>query len=227
MACSIRVLNNKYCLTQRVKRRKEMTESPDNRINDIWDQRWEGSEESEKLTIIGRLMFKSKIKVLKDLINKHPVQTVIEVGCCLGHTMSVYSKMGLDCSGIDISKSAVNVCRMKGLNAELKNVEQETRTFDMVSSDGMLEHILHFEPLARHLMRISKKYVLLIQPNHESIVGKSLVFLAEILRSHENVHEYNYRIDDFISVFENNNFRIIENIPVFMDVFRVLVFEKG
>lgn len=203
-----------------------MTESYNDRLSNIWDQRWEGSEESERLTIIGHLMFKSKKEVLEDLIKGIPVRTVIEVGCGLGHTMSVYSEMGLDCTGIDISESAVKVCRMKGLNVELRNVEHETRKYDMVSSDGMLEHFLNFEPYAKHLMRISNRYVLLIQPNHDSIFGKTLAYLTEIFRSHENVHEYNYRIKDFISVFQNNGFHITRNIPLFMDVFRLLLFEK-
>ena len=48
-----------------------------------------------------------------------------------------------------------------------------------------------------------------------------------LLRPNANVYEYNYRIDDFISVFNNNDFRVVECIPVFMDVFRIILFEKG
>ena len=81
------------------------------------------------------------------------------------------------------------------------------------------------------LIYIIYVYVLLgwlkkIQPNHDSFWGKTLAYLAELLRGRENVFEYNYRIKDFISVFENNGFKITENYPIFCDVFRLLLFKK-
>ncbi len=38
-----------------------------------------------------------------------------------------------------------------------------------------------------------------IQPNHDSFWGKTLAYLAELLRGRENVFEYNYRIKDFVT----------------------------
>lgn len=90
----------------------------------------------------------------------------------------------------------------------------------------MLEHFINFEPYARHMMRISRKYVLLIQPNHDSFWGKTLVYLSEILRRNDNIYEYNYRIMDFIGVFNRNGFSLEQNRPVFLDVFRLLLFKK-
>lgn len=197
-----------------------------NQLYDIWDQRWEGSDESERLTFVGRVMFKAKRRVLKNIIDNLPIRSVIEVGCGLGHTMSVYEDAGLECMGIDISPHAVNVCTKKGLNATLQKVEDVTDSYDLVSSDGMLEHFLNFEPYAGHLMRISRRYVLLIQPNHESFAGKTLSCLDTLLRPNANVYEYNYRIRDFVAVFHVNGFYLIKNHPIFFDVFRLLLFER-
>lgn len=196
-------------------------------LYETWDKRWEGSEEAERLTFIGRMMFKAKEKVLTTVIKDIPIGKVIEIGCGLGHTMEVYKENALDCVGIDVSPHAVSVCRNKGLNVTLRKLEDVTEKYDLVSSDGMLEHFLHFEPYAQQLMNISKNYVLLIQPNHDSFCGKTLAYLAELLRGRENVFEYNYRIKDFTSVFERNGFRIIKNTPIFLDVFRLLLFEKS
>lgn len=195
-------------------------------MTQLWDRRWIGSEEKERLTLLGRTMFRSKRKTLLSLAATLPVKTVIEVGCGLGHTLGVYMEAGLQATGIDISPSAVAVCRKKGLPAVLKDVVDETGTYDLVSSDGMLEHFLHFEPMAAQLMRISRRYVLLIQPNHGSFTGKTLAYLAELLRGHENIFEYNYRISDFIAVFDRQGFRLRKSLPVFRDVFRVLLFEN-
>ena len=194
---------------------------------ETWDKRWEGSEEEERLTFIGKIMFKAKEKVLATAINDITNANVIEVGCGLGHTMEVYKKNGLNCVGIDVSSHAISVCRNKGLNVTQRKLEDITEKYDLVSSDGMLEHFLNFEPYAQQLMNISKDYVLLIQPNHDSFWGKTLAYLAELLRGRENVFEYNYRIKDFITVFQNNGFMITGNYPIFCDVFRLLLFKKA
>ena len=196
-------------------------------LYETWDKRWEGSEEEERLTFIGKIMFKAKEKVLATAIKDITNANVIEVGCGLGHTMEVYKKNGLNCVGIDVSSHAVSVCRNKGLNVTQRKLEDITEKYDLVSSDGMLEHFLNFEPYAQQLMNISKDYVLLIQPNHDSFWGKTLAYLAELLRGRENVFEYNYRIKDFITVFQNNGFMITGNYPIFCDVFRLLLFKKA
>ena len=196
-------------------------------LYETWDKRWEGSEEEERLTFIGKIMFKAKEKVLATAIKDITNANVIEVGCGLGHTMEVYKKNGLNCVGIDVSSHAISVCRNKGLNVTQRKLEDITEKYDLVSSDGMLEHFLNFEPYAQQLMNISKDYVLLIQPNHDSFWGKTLAYLAELLRGRENVFEYNYRIKDFITVFQNNGFMITGNYPIFCDVFRLLLFKKA
>lgn len=195
-------------------------------LYETWDKRWEGSDETERLTVLGRMMFKSKKKVLIAELKDLGVKTAIEVGCGLGHTMEVFNQLDIECIGIDISLNAVTICKNKGLNVALKRVEDVNEKYDLVSSDGMLEHFLNFEPYAQHLMRISNRYVLLIQPNHDSFSGKTLAYLAELICGRENVFEYNYRIKDFTNVFERKGFRIIKNTPIFLDVFRLLLFEK-
>lgn len=202
------------------------TESETKKNTEVWDRRWEGSEEKERLTFFGRLMFKAKKKALAGVLSDIRPASVLEVGCGLGHTLALYRDLGLNCRGIDISTHAVAVCRRKGLVAEVKALEEETEKFDLVSSDGMLEHFLNFEPPVLQLIEISSRYLLLIQPNHESFVGKTAVYLAELLRGGENVFEYNYRIRDFVNVFERNGFALARSIPVFFDVFRLLLFEK-
>ncbi|GJQ59919.1 MAG: methyltransferase domain-containing protein [Candidatus Scalindua sp. AMX11] len=196
-------------------------------LYETWDRRWEGSEEEERLTFIGRMMFKAKERLLTKAVKGLSIDRVIEVGCGLGHTMEVYKKNGFNCVGIDVSAHAVSVCRNKGLNVTRRKLEEITETYDLVSSDGMLEHFLHFEPYARMLMRVSSNYVLLIQPNHGSFLGKTLVYLAELIRGDENVFEYNYRIKDFIEVFNRNGFEVVDNYPIFFNVFRLLLFKKN
>ncbi len=197
------------------------------KLYDEWEKRWEGEDDQKKITALGRLMFKKKRSKMRQVLTPLKAHTAIDVGCALGHTLEVLSDLGLDCIGIDVTENAVAACLRKNLPAKLQDVENVQDKFDIVFSDGMLEHFLHFEPFVGNFCRISNKYVVIIQPNHESLVGKTLVYLAEILRGSTNIFEYNYRISDFISVFSKFNFYIHSDHPIFFDVFRVLVFEKS
>ena len=198
----------------------------DEKLYRIWDERWRDSEKAENITVLGRLMFRAKKQALVKATSGLQIKTAIEVGCGLGHTLQFYSDSGYRCIGIDVSPNAIAVCRKKGLPAVLRNVEDINEQYDLVSSDGMLEHFLDFQPYAMHLMRISRCYVLLIQPNHDSFWGKTLSYLAELLRGNENVFEYNYRIMDFINVFKEHGFIVVNNLPIFFNVFRLVLFQK-
>lgn len=198
----------------------------DERLHKIWDERWKGSAKKDPLGFVGRIIFKAKEGVFKDILNELQGGRVIEVGCGIGSMTRILDGAGLDYIGIDASPAAVRICKENGLRAEAKRLEEVLEEYDLVFSDGMLEHFINFEPYARHLMRISRRYVLLIQPNHDSFCGKTLVYLAELLRRDKNVFEYNYRIRDFISSFEENGFSLRKNMPVFFDVYRMLLFER-
>jgi len=78
------------------------------------------------------------------------------------------------------------------------------KEFDLVFADGVLEHFEDFTPIANEMCRLSKKYVLITQPNHFSLYGK-------ILRKtdHKPVHEYTYRISDFEKSFAKNEFKLV------------------
>ena len=201
-----------------------MTNKHDEELYRLWDKQWQEAKESERITLLGRLMFGAKRKALEEVISDIQFKTVIEVGCGLGHTLEVLYKASPDCIGIDISSHAVTVCRNKGLPAIVRKVEEVDEQYDLVSSDGMLEHFLNFEPYARNLMRISRRYVLLIQPNHDSFCGKTIAYFSELIRGDKNMFEYNYRIKDFISIFSQYGFTITGNYPIFFDVFRLLLF---
>ena len=203
-----------------------MSDRIDLKMIEAWEKRWRDADPRRSISVLGRRMFKAKRKALRDVLADIRFETAIDVGCGLGHTLEIIQQSGAQALGIDVSSHAVGHCAKKGLNVFQKKLEDVEDMFDLVLSDGLLEHLLHFEPYAGHLMRISRKYVLLIQPNHDSVPGKTAAFLAGIFQDRRNVHEYNYRIRDFIDVFESRHFRLRSNRPIFFNVFRLLMFEK-
>ncbi len=193
----------------------------DDDLKAAWDNRWRGSE----LTRLGRWMFRAKIKALDKALKGLEFKSVIDAGCGLGHILKYFCDAGYESIGIDISSHAVAVCQQKGLPAVVQRMEDVHQTYDLVSSDGLLEHFRNFEPHAKQLMRLSRRYVLLIQPNHASFLGKTLAYLSELFCK-DNVFEYNYRITDFTVVFSENGFTLKKNMAVFFDVFRILIFQR-
>jgi 2-polyprenyl-3-methyl-5-hydroxy-6-metoxy-1,4-benzoquinol methylase len=200
--------------------------SAERKESEIWEKRWKGSGSAPRLTWLGRRMIAAKIRALKKILAGIDAVRMIEIGCGLGDTGQAFREAGLDYRGIDISATAVARSRSRGLHVEEKSLEEVEGTFDLVASDGLLEHILDFEKSAREMMRLSQNYVLLIQPNHDSLTGKTLAFLSEIFRKRANVFEYNYRIEDFLRVFERNGFVLVANRSIFGDVFRLLLFRR-
>lgn len=197
----------------------------DKDIYSLWDHYWK--DQKHNITLLGRMMLRAKQRGLRQILKSINPQHAIEVGCGSGFTLSVFKEMNIDAVGIDVSKTAVEMCRSKGLNAICGKLEDITKTYDFVLCDGMLEHFLNFEPYAKHLMRISKRCVLLMQTDHETFLGKTLIYLSELIRSRHNILEYNYRIRDFVDVFQKNDFKLKMTKSVFGGVFKSLLFEKG
>lgn len=192
-----------------------------------WDDHW---SEEQKLTIVGKVFMPIRMKALQETTNRlrreKNIQTAIDTGCGWGHLLKLFQDAGLECVGIDISPHSVAACQRKGLNARVCNVEAETGTYDLVASEGMLEHFLNFEPFARELMRISNRYVLLMQPNHDSFMGRLLWSVTWLVRGEKIVWEYNYRMQDFIDCFDRGGFSVIANQPLILDTSRLLLFER-
>jgi SAM-dependent methyltransferase len=204
-----------------------MSDQNDPLMTEAWEKRWQDADPRRCISPLGRWMFRSKRKALRETLAAISFERAIDVGCGLGHTLELVQKTGAQAVGIDISANAVRHCAAKGLSVFRQSLEDVDEVFDLVLSDGLLEHLLHFEPYARHMMRISGRYVLLIQPNHDSLPGKTLAFLAGIFQNRRNVHEYNYRIADFVAAFDRRGFRLKKNRPIFFDVFRLLLFDKS
>lgn len=192
-------------------------------LYDIWDKHWDGGQ---KLTFAGKIFMPKRMAALRETIESIYVKTAIDVGCGYGHLLTLFKNAGLSYVGIDISENSIEACKKKGLNARIGKIEKESNTYELVASEGMLEHFLNFEPFARHMMRISERYVLLMQPNHDSFTGDTLAYVTRLLRGNNIVFEYNYRIKDFINVFESNGFRVVKCEPLLLDTSRLLLFEK-
>ncbi len=194
-----------------------------------FDKRWRGFK---KHNIISRIVFYYMDRqVIKALLSISP-ESILDVGCGIGRSMSKFKSLGFKMIGIDNSRSSIEACQAKGFilgkdifKMDAAKMDFSDASFDVVFSEGLLEHFENYDPFVKEMVRVSKKYILLIQPNSHSLAGKILNTATRILKK-ENPEELPYKMKDYINSFNNCNCKLIFQKPAFWNAFVVLLFQK-
>jgi len=144
-----------------------------------WNKAWDKYHPN----LLGRKLHKERIKVLKEVLTIPKTSVIIDVGCGCGDTLSIIRGLGYQNSiGIDASVNSMIVCQKKyGFEPDVdiffKDAMQTgypDKYVDMVFSQGMLEHYDNFDDFRKiigEICRISRKWVLLLQPDQDSLFG--------------------------------------------------------
>jgi len=87
---------------------------------------------------------------------------ILDVGCGAGSHSLYLQKKGLSVKSIDISKGAIETCKLRGLkNAHVLNVLDETETFDtilmLMNGSGFFESLERTPHVLNHLKGLLKK----------------------------------------------------------------------
>jgi len=96
---------------------------------------------------------------------------VLDVGCGAGSHSLYLQEKGLEVKAIDISKGAIEVCKLRGLiQCELKDVLEETDTFDtillLMNGTGVFQNLDLISSYLNHLKSIMK-------PNAQVLIDSS------------------------------------------------------
>lgn len=97
--------------------------------------------------------------------------TVLDVGCGAGSHSLYLQKKGFHVNAIDISKGAIEVAKQRGvLNAEVKNILEETNSFDTVlllmNGTGIFQELAQVSKYLTHLKS-------LLKPNGQILIDSS------------------------------------------------------
>ncbi len=181
-----------------------------------WDDIWKNYN---GLNIFGRKLKREEYKALKKILNNIKLSKeakIVELGCGSGSMLSFFRKLGYQNTiGIDIFESSLALCKRlfnlnKGKDVFLMdafNIKFEDNSFDLVFSGGMIEHYKDPGKIVKNHCRISKSRVLIIQPDHESLLGKIKRIKQKIgLASWED--EYLYKHKDYIKIFSKFGFEL-------------------
>ncbi len=191
-------------------------------------------------TILGTIMYNSHRKILERVMNRElelPRDAkLLDVGCGRGSTLTSFREWGFtDTIGIEVADSGLELCQQNGLilgkdifKIDATNTPYKDRSFDVVFSEGILEHYEDFTPFVDEMCRLSNDYIILTQPNHFCLYGRLMQWGWERFRKTAGgVREYSYRFETFYSVFADRGFTHLFTRYTPLRENAVLVFRRG
>jgi SAM-dependent methyltransferase len=202
-----------------------------------WDTFW-GEHTFPAITKAGFDIEKNAIKKAFEKLEFDKDIKIIDFGCGEGRTLSYIKEFGFRNSiGIDISKEAIKNCCKKGLKMDcdvfhIENEKNFKMKCDLLFSEGLLEHYDNLDLIVNKMIRLTKKYVFLVQPLTTSFTFRTIdFFVRNFGEFREYVKEYHYKIDDYMKAFKKYGFvkklvQTTHGFPTFLDTSIIIVLEK-
>lgn len=112
-------------------------------------------------------------------LDVHSGKTILDIACGAGQLLRRAEALGLQCYGIDISKTAIRKARtiVKGVlncaNVD-KGLPYKDKFFDYITCLGSLEHFKNQSGVVREICRVAKKtcQIYFLVPNNDFILHK-------------------------------------------------------
>jgi SAM-dependent methyltransferase len=196
-----------------------------------WHEVWKDFSE---LNFFGKILSRAHQKMLKKISQQFALNArtkVLDVGCGYGETLLNLRVVGLTNSiGIDNSENALRLCMKRNFLIgqdiflmDATDMKFADKNFDLVISHGMLEHFKGtiFKEMIQEMCRVSRKYVVIFQPNHFSMFNKFMLATGR-----RPVKEFSYSKLDFINEFERFDFAFKKDYDINFGEEFVLMFER-
>lgn len=107
----------------------------------------------------------SRVRPLLDYPTVNDPPITLDIGCSIGATVTAAKELGWDAHGVDVSQSAVDSCRERGLNCESFDggrLPYEDATFDLITSWHVIEHVTDVSETLAEWYRVLRPGGLLI-----------------------------------------------------------------
>jgi ubiquinone/menaquinone biosynthesis C-methylase UbiE len=148
---------------------------------------------------------------------------ILDVGCGSGTLANFWKEQGYDVTGLDMSDRSLEITSRKGVHYVkgdvTKSLPFEDNTFELVYSDGLLEHFIYPKPVLEEIFRVSKKYVL-------TMVPRICLYVWLINIIFRPPKEYKKKEDEWVELHRELNPRSVEFEEVRFGILMILC-EKG
>lgn len=163
-------------------------------VKDFENKRW-GSE-NQKISF----RHKATLNLITDLTNNEI--SVLDLGCGDGLLLSLLKDKGIIGKGLDISDEAVAKTKNKGFEASVFDFRDRLpfadKTFDVVVSLDVLEHLYNPENLLKEANRVSKGSVIIGVPNFNSLPARLQVLFGAVPENNRpnkgHIYWFNYSV---------------------------------
>ena len=107
-----------------------------------------------------------KLELIKKSIAFCPGEKAIDIGCGNG-TFTYYLSNFLKVTGIDKSKKMLDgfPCTLPRVLAKAEDLPFKNKTFDLVFEANVLHHLKNENKVIDEMSRLSRKYIVIIEPN--------------------------------------------------------------
>jgi len=123
-----------------------------------------------------------------DFVLKHldvrPETKLLDVGCGNGYFTFYWAKL-CDVTGVDFSKEMLNNnSHPKLILGNAENLPFDDDTFDIVFCSNLLHHLENIEKVLKEMRRVSKRYVIVSEPNRNNPL---LLFFALLKKEERGI----------------------------------------
>ena len=119
----------------------------------------------------------SKINEIQKVISINKKDTLLDVGCGNGFFSYYFDKM-CNTTGIDYSEKMIELNPVKNKYVmDANNLKFKDNSFDIVFCHAFLHHLNTMDRVIEEMIRVSRKYVIILEPNRNN----PLMFLFSAL----------------------------------------------
>ncbi|MDD5331702.1 MAG: class I SAM-dependent methyltransferase [Candidatus Nanoarchaeia archaeon] len=129
----------------------------------------------------GKICDKRQMESFFNVVNNVKGKKILEIGCGVGRFTKLLSERGADVTGVDTSKNMIDYCKKndkKGtyLVANALELPFKDKSFDIVYSISVFNHLKSYETAISELARVSRDKVILGFPNKVSLLSIAYLY---------------------------------------------------
>jgi len=207
-------------------------------VQNLWRHHWHDKSTIEETgSFYGKMLHQKRLIILKNILaNLDHDYSVLDMGCGGGSTMTTFKESGFNnIIGIDFTEESISRCVKRGFvygqdifQADAKNTPFDNEQFDIVFSEGLWEHFHDPRPHMAEAARLSKQYIIVIQPDHFSFFGYLMHLGWNIFNKNKGgVREYSFPLAYFKEFLQLYGFKLVASRSTPFREQTIMVFQKS